>query len=69
MSAHVSPRRHEDRIDFSALETHLYDAQRAIRIADHFSCETDGQELTAYAVQKAVNEINAAIAAFCGEAA
>ncbi|ODT69049.1 MAG: hypothetical protein ABS75_18535 [Pelagibacterium sp. SCN 63-23] len=57
-----------DRINLSELETRLYDARRAIRIADHFSCETDGAELTAYAVQRAAHEIDAALAAFSGKA-
>ncbi|OAM77757.1 hypothetical protein [Devosia elaeis] len=69
MTIHCPPRTHAERIDFIDLETKLYDAQRALRIADHFSCEDDGRELTAYAVQQAVAEVKAAIAAFRGEPA
>lgn len=53
-----------DRIDLMTLETRLNDAKRAISIADHFCLEEDGRELTAYAIQQVVDEIDAALAAF-----
>lgn len=70
MTIHTPSRAHiRDRIDFIELETRLCDARRALRIADHFSVEEDGRELTAYAVQQAVDEVAAALAAFYGRAA
>lgn len=64
MTIHTTLPPLRDRIDLMELETRLNDAMRAIRIADHFALETDGQELTAYAVQQARDEIGAALAAF-----
>lgn len=70
MTIHTPPRAPiRDHIDVIELETRLCDAQRALRIADHFSVEVDGQELTAYAVQRAVAEVGAALAAFYGKPA